>query len=135
MQTGGDNDLPPRQLARTIKEVAESYLPDMDVWLIYRRDRYLRGGDHIPFLQQGYPAVRFSEPHEHFAHQHRNVRLEDGVQYGDLPEFVDYAYVARVTQVNLVALANLARSPRPPQNAGMSVTRPWSLASRESAPV
>lgn len=123
LQTGGENDLPTRQLARTIKEVAESYLPEMDVWLIYRRDRYLRGGDHTPFLVRGYPAVRFSEPHEHFPHQHQDVRVENGVQYGDLPEFVDYDYVARVTQVNLAALANLARSPRPPGNVGMYVTR------------
>jgi hypothetical protein len=123
LETGGDNDLPTRQLARTIKEVAESYLPEMHVWLIHRRDRYRRSGDHVPFLQQGYPAVRFTEPHEHFAHQHQNVRLESGVQYGDLLEFVDYAYVARVAQVNLAALANLARAPRPPRNVGIDITR------------
>jgi len=123
LQTGGENDFPTRQLARTIKEVAESYLPEMNVWMIYRRDRYLRGGDHTPFLVRGYPAVRFSEPNEHFPHQHQDVRIENGIQYGDLPEFVDYEYVARVTQVNLAALANLARSPQPPENVGMYVTR------------
>ncbi|MEX2601144.1 MAG: M28 family metallopeptidase [Balneolaceae bacterium] len=122
IQTGGENDLPPRQLARTIKEVSESYLPDTDVWMVYRRDRYLRGGDHISFLEQGYPAVRFSEPNEEFRYQHQDVREENGLQYGDLPEFVDYPYVARVTRINLAALANLARSPKPPRNAGMVVT-------------
>jgi len=123
IQTGGESDMPARQLARTIKEVTESYLPEMDVRLIYRLDRYLRGGDHTPFLRQGYPAVRISEPHEEFKHQHQDIRMEDGVQYGDLPEFVDYSYVARVTQVNLASLANLARSPLPPQNVGMNVSR------------
>ncbi|MGF1670079.1 MAG: M28 family metallopeptidase [Balneolaceae bacterium] len=123
IQTGGESDMPTRQLARTIKETAESYLPEMDVWLIYRLDRYLRGGDHTPFLREGYPAVRFSEPHEEFKHQHQDIRIEDGVQYGDLPEFVDYEYVARVTRVNLAAFANLARSPMPPRNVGMNITR------------
>ncbi len=123
IQTGGESDMPTRQLARTIKEVSESYIPEMDVWLIYRLDRYLRGGDHRPFLRHGYPAVRFSEPHEEFRHQHQDVREEDGVQYGDLPEFVDYPYVARVTQVNVASIANLARSPMPPQNVGMNVSR------------
>jgi hypothetical protein len=123
IQTGGENDLPTRQLARTIKEVAESYLPNMDVWMIYRADRYLRGGDHLPFLNLGYPAVRFSEPHEEFKHQHQDIRVEEGVQYGDLAEFVDYPYVARVTQVNLAALANLARAPQQPLNVGMNISR------------
>lgn len=122
IQTGGENDLPPRQLARTIKEVAESYLPDTDVWMIYRRDRYLRGGDHISFLEQGFPAVRFSEPNEEFRYQHQDIREENGLQYGDLPEFVDYLYVARVTRINMAALANFARSPKPPRNPGMIVT-------------
>ncbi|MCC5913311.1 MAG: M28 family metallopeptidase [Balneolaceae bacterium] len=123
IQTGGENDLPTRQLARTIKEVSESYLPDMEVWMIYRADRYLRGGDHMPFLDLGYPAVRFSEPHEEFKHQHQDIREEDGVQYGDLPEFVDYPYVARVTHVNLAALANLARAPQEPRDVGMNISR------------
>lgn len=123
IRTGGESDMPTRQLARTIKEVSESYLPDMNVWLIYRADRYLRGGDHLPFIREGYPAVRISEPHEHFPHQHQDVREEEGIQYGDLPEFVDYPYVARVTAVNLAAFANLARSPKPPQNVGMNTSQ------------
>jgi len=123
IQTGGESDMPTRQLGRTIKEVTESYMPEMNVWLIYRLDRYLRGGDHRPFLRLGYPAVRFSEPHEEFRHQHQDIREENGVQYGDLPEFVDYPYVARVTKVNIASVANLARSPMPPQNVGMNVSR------------
>ncbi len=122
LQTGGESDMPTRQLARTIKEVSESYVPNMDIWLIYRLDRYLRGGDHRPFVRLGYPAVRFSEPNEEFKHQHEDVRVEDGVQYGDLPEFVDYPYVSRVTKVNLAAMANLARSPQPPVNVGMNIS-------------
>ncbi|HET9529698.1 MAG TPA: M28 family peptidase, partial [Blastocatellia bacterium] len=96
LRTGGENDVPARQLARYIKEMGEKYVPGMNVTVIYRRDRYLRGGDHSPFLDRGYPAVRMTEPNEDFRHQHQNVRVENGVQYGDLPEFVDYQYVAQV---------------------------------------
>jgi hypothetical protein len=119
---GGENDGPSRQLARFIKEVGERAVPGMRVDLIYRRDRYLRGGDHIPFLERGYPAVRFTEPHEDYRHQHQNVRVENGVQYGDLPEFVDFRYVAQVARVNAAALATLALAPDVPADAGI-VTR------------
>ena len=112
---GGENDGPSRQLARYIKEVGENRATGMTVRLIWRRDRYLRGGDHIPFLEQGYPAVRFTEPNEDFAHQHQDVRVEDGKQYGDLPEFVDFAYTARVARVDAAALANLALAPAAPK--------------------
>jgi hypothetical protein len=111
---GGENDSPSRQLARFIKETAEGYMPDFSVRMIYRRDRYLRGGDHIPFLEQGYGAVRFTEPNEEYNHQHQNVRVENGVQYGDLPEFVDFAYVAQVARVNCAALSALALAPARP---------------------
>src|SRR3954451_7846252 len=102
---GGENDSMSRQLARYIKEVAEPYVKGMNVWLIYRRDRYGRGGDHQPFLERGYAAVRFTEPNENYNHQHQNVRTENGIQYGDLPEFDDFNYIADVTRVNAVALA------------------------------
>jgi hypothetical protein len=111
---GGENDGPSRQLARFIKEVGERYVRGFRVNLIYRRDRYGRGGDHIPFLERGWPAVRFTEPNEDYRHQHQNVRTENGVVYGDLPEFVDYPYVARVTRVNAAALAELASAPSAP---------------------
>jgi hypothetical protein len=120
---GGENDSPSRELARFIKETVESCVPDFRVWMIYRRDRYLRGGDHIPFLENGYPAVRFTEPNENYAHQHQTVRLENGVQYGDLPRFVDFDYVVRVARANCAALAELALAPAPPVDLIMVIKR------------
>lgn len=115
---GGENDTPARQLARFVKEVAENEATGMNVSVVYRLDRYLRGGDHRPFLEAGYPAARFTEPHENYAHQHQDVRVdpEDGKQYGDLPEFVDFEYVARVARVNGAALWSLATAPGTPRN-------------------
>jgi hypothetical protein len=123
LKTGGENDLPTRQLARHIQEAASQYARDIKVEVIWRRDRYLRGGDHFPFLDAGYPAVRFTEPVEDWRHQHQNVRIEDGVQYGDLPEFVDFGYVARVARVNAAALATLALAPSAPQGVEMENIR------------
>lgn len=116
---GGENDSPSRELARYIKETAERYVDYLDVKLIYRRDRYLRGGDHIPFLQQGYPAVRFTEMNEDFHRQHQDIRTENGIDYGDLPDFVDFNYVQKVARMNLSVLANLALAPAEPQNVGI----------------
>jgi Zn-dependent M28 family amino/carboxypeptidase len=113
---GGENDSPSRQLARLVKDVGENSATGMRVNIIYRRDRYRRGGDHIPFLQQGYAALRFTEPHENYAHQHQDVRSENGTVFGDLPEFVDFAYITRVARVNAAALAALARAPAVPAN-------------------
>ncbi|MDB5011789.1 MAG: Bacterial leucyl aminopeptidase precursor, partial [Mucilaginibacter sp.] len=113
---GGEDDSPSRELARYIKETAERYVDQLDVKLIYRRDRYLRGGDHTPFLQQGFTAVRFTEMNEDFNRQHQSVRTEKGVDYGDLPDFVDYNYVQKVARMNLSVLANLALAPAEPQN-------------------
>lgn len=123
LRTGGENDLPTRQLARFVKESAERHVPHMKVDMIYRRDRYLRGGDHFPFLDAGYPALRFTEPSEDWRHQHQNVRVEDGVQYGDLPEFVDFAYTADVARVNAAALAALALGPAAPKEVEMENIR------------
>jgi hypothetical protein len=117
---GGENDSQSRQLARFIKEVTDRYVPNMRVMMIYRRDRYGRGGDHIPFLERGYAAVRFTEPNEHFRHQHQNVRIENGVQYGDLPQFVDFDYVANVARVNAASLAMLASAPARPKSVTMT---------------
>lgn len=111
---GGENDSSSRQLARFIKETSEKYLPSMTVQMIYRRDRYLRGGDHIPFLERGFSAVRFTEPNEDYRHQHQNLRTENGIVYGDLPEFVDFKYVAQVARVNAASLAMLALAPASP---------------------
>ncbi len=112
---GGENDSASRQLGRYIKEMADIYSPKFAVTLVYRRDRYGRGGDHQPFLENGFAAVRFTEPHEDYTHQHQSVKMVDGKQYGDLPEFVDYEYVANVTRINLIALANLAAAPAKPK--------------------
>lgn len=113
---GGENDSTSRQLARFIKEVGERNVPGMKVRLVYRRDRYGRGGDHQPFLERGYPAVRFTEPNENYNHQHQNVRLENGIQFGDLPEFDDFNYIADVARINAASLAVLASAPARPKN-------------------
>jgi len=113
---GGENDSPSRQLARYVREVAQRYLPSRGFGpkLIFRRDRYLRGGDHSAFNEQGFAAVRFTEYREDYNHQHQNVRTEKGIEYGDLPKFVDFQYVANVARLNLATLASLASAPAPP---------------------
>jgi len=120
---GGENDSPSRELARFIKEQADRYLKNFKVWMIYRRDRYLRGGDHIPFLERGYSAVRFTEADEDYTHQHQNVRTENDVFYGDTPDYVDFEYTANVARVNLIALASLASAPAKPKNVGIVTAR------------
>lgn len=120
---GGENDSSSRQLARFIKEQSDKYLKNFSVWMMYRRDRYLRGGDHIPFLERGFTAVRITEADEDYTHQHQNVRTENGVFYGDTPEFVDFEYVANVARVNMISLASLALAPARPKNAGIVTAR------------
>lgn len=117
---GGETELTTRQLARFVKDAAENSATRMRVRLIYRRDRFGRGGDHIPFLTQGYPAVRFTEAKEDYRHQHQDVRVQDGVQFGDLPEFVDFDYIARVARVNAIGLASLALAPAAPSTVQMA---------------
>ena len=112
---GGENDSPARQLARFVRDVADNPATGMRVRVVYRRDRYLRGGDHIPFLERAYPAARFTEPAEDFAHQHQDVRVQDGKQYGDLPEFCDFDFIARVARVNGATLWTLAQAPGTPR--------------------
>jgi len=120
---GGENDSASRQLARFIKEVGAAYMPGFKVMMVYRRDRYLRGGDHIPFLERGFPAVRFTGPNEEYRHQHQNVRVEGGIQYGDLPEFVDFGYVAQVARINAAALSSLALAPAAPKGVHILTRR------------
>jgi Zn-dependent M28 family amino/carboxypeptidase len=115
LSIGGENDSPAREVARFVTEVAGPGTTGMNIRVIYRRDRFLRGGDHIPFLQQGFPACRFTEPHENFAHQHQDVRVEDGIQYGDLIRFCDFDYMARVAKVNAATLWSLAQAPGVPE--------------------
>jgi hypothetical protein len=113
---GGEDDSPSRELARYIKETAERYVDQLDVKLIYRRDRYLRGGDHTSFLKEGFTAVRLTEMNEDFTRQHQDIRTVNGINYGDLPEYVDFDYVQKVARMNLSVLANLALAPAVPQN-------------------
>ncbi len=121
-QSGGELDTPTHQLGRYLKDLGERYVPGFTVNLIPRPDRFLRGGDHLPFLERGVAAVRFTEPAEDFRHQHQDIRIDKGVQYGDLPEFVDFSYVAQVTRVNTAGLASLAWAPATPQEVGIEVS-------------
>ncbi|GJE99568.1 Zn-dependent exopeptidase [Phanerochaete sordida] len=113
---GGENDSPARELARFTQEVASNAVTGMNVRVIYRADRFLRGGDHEPFLDAGFPAARFTEPHEDFAHQHQDVRVDStGKQFGDLIEFCDFGFIQRVAKVNGAAIWSLAQAPGTPQ--------------------
>ena len=118
---GMENDGRSRQLARYIKEVSERYVDGLEVVLVYRNDRFLRGGDHTPFVQRGYPAIRVTEMNENFNHQHQDLRTEKGIVYGDLPEFMDFEYLRKNTALNLATLANLAKAPATPQEVKVDV--------------
>ncbi len=122
-QLGLENDGKARQLARYVKEIGERYVDNLQVVMIYRNDRFLRGGDHTPFVENNYAAVRFTEMNENYYHQHQNVRLENGIQYGDLPEFMDFEYLRKNTAMNLANLANLAKSPGMPDSVKIEVKR------------
>ena len=111
---GGESDSASRLLARYIAEVSRTYQTAAQPLLVFRLDRYLRGGDHYSFNQQGYAAVRFTEYREDYNHQHQNVRTENGIEYGDLPRFVNFDYVANVARLNAATLASLASAPAPP---------------------
>ena len=121
---GGENDGRSRQLGRFVAEAAPFDLTGMNIRVIWRRDRYLRGSDHLSFQGQGYPAARFTEPRENFNHEHRNVEVVNGVQFGDLIQFVDFAYTARVARVNAAALWALATAPGTPKNLQIHITAP-----------
>jgi hypothetical protein len=121
---GGENDGKSHQLGRFVTHAAPFELTGMNVRVIWRRDRYLRGSDHLSFQQQGYAAARLTEPRENFNHEHRNVEVINGVQFGDLPQFVDFDYVARVAKVNGAALWSLATNPATPKNLQIHTTPP-----------
>jgi hypothetical protein len=120
--SGLENDGSSRTLARYIKETGERYVDQLEVVLIYRADRVLRGGDQIPFQQKGFPAVRITEMNENFYHQHQDIRQEAGIAYGDLPEFMDFEYLRKNTALNLSCLANLASSPSRPQDVKIELS-------------
>ena len=114
---GGENDSTSRELARYIRETSQTYVAGaFHPKLMFRRDRYLRGGDHTSFNNEGFAAVRFTEFREDFHHQHQNVRTENGIEYGDLTKYVDFNYVADVARLNAATLASLAAAPAPPAN-------------------
>lgn len=120
-QFGLENDGKSRQLARYVKEVGERYVDQLEVKLIYRNDRFLRGGDHTPFVENGFPAVRITEMNENFDHQHQDLRTENGIRYGDLQEFMDFEYLRKNTAVNISVLANLAKAPSSPVEVKIDV--------------
>lgn len=122
-QLGLENDGKARQLARYVKEIGERYVDNLQVVMVYRNDRFLRGGDHTPYVENGYAAIRITEMNENYYHQHQNVRKENNIQYGDLPEFMDFEYLRKNTALNLSNLANLAKSPSMPQNVKIEVRR------------
>jgi len=118
---GLENDGKARQLARYVKETGERYVDNLQVVMIYRNDRFLRGGDHTPFVQKGFAAVRLTEMNENYNHQHQDLRTEKGIIYGDLPQFMDFEYLRKNTGVNLSTLANLAKAPAMPQEVKVDV--------------
>jgi len=120
--TSGENDGRARQLARYIKEVGERYVDQIEVSLVYRNDRFGRGGDHTPFCRKGFTAVRICEFNENYNRTHTTPGERDGIMYGDLPEGVDYEYVRKNAGINLASLANLALAPAEPLNAGIVVS-------------
>ncbi|RYY44218.1 MAG: M20/M25/M40 family metallo-hydrolase [Chitinophagaceae bacterium] len=122
-QLGLENDGKSRQLARYVKETGERYVDNLEVVMIYRNDRFLRGGDHTPYVENGYPAVRITEMNENYYHQHQDVRNENGIQYGDLIEFMDFEYLRKNTAMNLSSLANLAKAPSMPQEVKIDVKK------------
>lgn len=119
--TNRDNDSPSRLLARYIRTVTDQYVAQLEVNLVYRNDRFLRGGDHTPFSQNGFTAIRFCEMNENYNHQHQDLRTENDVKYGDLPEFMDFEYLRKISASNLATLANLAWAPKAPTNVGIEV--------------
>ncbi|HVI59660.1 MAG TPA: M28 family metallopeptidase [Luteimonas sp.] len=138
--TGGEVDSPSRNLARYIDRMADLYVPNLDVMMVYRLDRFGRGGHHRPFNDLGYPAVRVMETNENYHRQHQDLRTEDGVAYGDVVEGVDFDYVAKLAALNAVSLAGMASAPPPPADVAISgavtadTTLKWTRAPKAQAP-
>ena len=118
---GLENDGNARQLARYVKEIGEKYVKNIEIKLIYRNDRFLRGGDHTPFVNHGFTAIRLTDYYENYDHQHQDVRTENNKKFGDLIEFMDFDYLKTNTTVNVAVLANLAKSTPKPENVLMDV--------------
>ena len=122
-QLGLENDGISRQLARYVKETGERYVDNLQVIMVYRPDRFLRGGDHTPYLENGFAAVRITEMNENFTRQHQNVRQENGIAYGDLIEHIDFEYLRKNTALNLCSLANLAKAPAQPEAVNIEIKK------------
>ena len=120
-QFGNENDGKARTLARYVKETGERYVDNLEIVTVYRNDRYLRGGDHTPYVQRGFAAVRLTEMNENYDHQHQDIRTETGTEFGDLVKFMDFDYLRKNTAVNLATLANLAKAPATPQQVTIEV--------------
>lgn len=120
---GLKNDGKSRQLARYVKEIGERYVDNLQVVMIYRNDRFLRGGDHTPYVQRGFAAVRITEMNENYTRQHQNIRTENNIEYGDLEKHIDYEYLRKNTAMNLSNLANLAKAPAMPDSVKMDVKK------------
>jgi hypothetical protein len=116
---GGEVDSPSRNLARYMASLADGYLANFRVRMVYRTDRFGRGGDQVPFLEAGFPAVRVTEAHEDYTRQHQDIRREGGIAYGDTLDGVDFSYLAQVTRLDAITMASLAMAPAPP--AGVAI--------------
>ncbi|ALS98140.1 M28 family metallopeptidase [Lacimicrobium alkaliphilum] len=112
--TGGEVDSPSRNLARFIDRIADRYIPNLDTMMVYRLDRFGRGGHHRPFNDEGFPAIRIMETNEHYDRQHQDLRTENGTEYGDTLDGVNFEYAAKLTGLNAVSLASMAWAPAPP---------------------
>jgi hypothetical protein len=120
---GLENDGRSRQLARYVKEVGERYVENLEVMMIYRNDRFLRGGDHTAFVENGFAAVRITEMNENYTRQHQDIRVENGINYGDVIEHIDFEYLRKNTSMNLANLANLAKAPAVPDEVKIDVKK------------
>ena len=120
---GLENDGRSRQLARYVKEIGERYVENFEVMMIYRNDRFLRGGDHTAFVENGFAAVRITEMNENYTRQHQDIRVENGIQYGDVIEHIDFEYLRKNTSMNLANLANLAKAPAVPEEVKLDVKK------------
>ncbi|RDV26603.1 peptidase M28 [Alteromonas aestuariivivens] len=138
--TGGEVDSPSRNLARYIDKIADDYIPNLDTMVIYRLDRFGRGGHHRPFNDLGYPGIRIMETNEHYHRQHQDLRSENGVRYGDTLDGVNFDYAAKLTALNAVSLASMAWAPTPPAEVSIagavqpSTTLRWRAANTEQNP-
>ena len=138
--TGGEVDSPSRNIARYVDKMADMYIPNLDVMMIYRLDRFGRGGHHRPFNEAGIPGVRIMETYENYIMQHQDLRTEDGIKYGDTIDGVDFDYAAKLTGLNMVVMAGMAAAPNPPVNVQIqgavqpSTTLKWDALNTEQNP-